>query len=610
MLESIHTPKDIKGLSIHGLNALAEEIRQVLISVVSENGGHLASNLGVVELTLALHKCFDSPRDQFVWDVGHQCYTHKILTGRKGEIVTLRQKDGISGFPKPYESIHDIFVAGHSSTSISAALGLAQAKRIKNEDGYVIAVIGDGAFTGGMVYEALNNAGKSNTRLIVVLNDNEMSISKNVGSVAKYLSDIRSRKGYYRVKDAVARFLRKIPVVGKSVYNFFSKSKDYFKSLIYRNTFFEDLGFQYLGPIDGHDIEKLIDGLERAKGYDKPVLLHINTQKGKGYQKAEENPGHYHGVPKFDVDKGNPDISGENSFSTAFGRYLVKKGLQDNKICAITAAMKYGTGLQFFYHNFPNRFFDVGIAEEHAVTFAAGLATNGLKPVFAVYSSFSQRCVDQLIHDVAIQRAGVVLAIDRAGIVGQDGETHQGIFDVSLLSGVPNVEIYSPSNYYELNSTMDHVFDTRLDHLAVIRYPRGSEDERLQFLNGRDLHGFDLFENGGDKVVVTYGRIFADVYFAAQQAGCDVLKLNRIFPISSEIAAVLSKYKKVIFVEEGIYEGGISQQIASVLAEQGYAGKVAIRAIKQKIVPQAKVDEAYKSLLLDYDSILNLLSEE
>jgi len=607
MLDNINSPSDIKNMSYRQLDELADEIRQLLISVVSENGGHLASNLGVVELTIALHKCFDTPKDQIVWDVGHQCYTHKILTGRKNDICTIRQKDGLSGFPKPYESCHDAFVAGHSSTSISAALGLAEAKRIKGEDGHTIAVIGDGALTGGMVYEALNNAGKSKSKLIVVLNDNEMSISKNVGAVANYLSDIRSRKGYYRVKDAVASKLRKLP----RLYRFFSGSKDYFKSLLYRNTFFEDLGFQYMGPIDGHSIEKLTDALNRAADYNKPVLLHINTQKGRGYQKAEENPGHYHGVPKFDIDKGNPDISGENSFSTTFGKHLVTLGERDDSICAITAAMKYGTGLQFFYHTYPDRFFDVGIAEEHAVTFAAGLATNGLKPVFAVYSTFSQRCVDQLIHDVALQKAGVLLAIDRAGIVGQDGETHQGIYDVSLLSNVPGVMIYSPSNYSELRAAMNVVLLQDSDHLSVIRYPRGSEDSSLSFLDNKPFENYSRFSftDHAKTCAVTYGREFCDVYFAAKASDCDVFKLNRVFPIEDELIEILSGYDTVCLIEEGVLDGGVSQKIAAMLAEHGYSGRVKIRAIEEKIVPQSMPEQSYKSLGLDRDSIAAFLKE-
>ena len=398
VLDRVNSPKDLKKLNDNELEELCSDIRELLINTVSKNGGHLASNLGVVELTVAMHKVFNSPNDQIVFDVGHQCYTHKILTGRKDKFSTLRTENGISGFTRPVESEHDIFSSGHSSTSISSAVGLARAKQIKGEKGKVIAVIGDGALTGGLAYEALNNSGNDNSNLIVVLNDNNMSISKNVGSMAKNLTTIRTSKRYVKIR-----------------------------KVVYKSTFFEDLGFRYYGPIDGHDIDLLVDVFNAAKAHNHSVLIHVNTVKGKGYYPAEKNPTQFHGIGKFDINTGEPKSSGKN-FSAAFGEVMCKFAQKDSRICCVTAAMAEGTGLCNFAKQYPKRFFDVGIAEQHAVTFSSGLARNGLVPVFAVYSTFLQRSYDQLIHDVAMQNLKVIFAIDRAGFVGEDGESHQGVF--------------------------------------------------------------------------------------------------------------------------------------------------------------------------------------
>ena len=424
-LDEVNSPKDIKKLNIDQLNELCGEIRQKMIETVSKNGGHLASNLGVVELTVALHMVFNSPTDQIVFDVGHQCYTHKILTGRKDEFDTLRTEGGISGFTRPVESEHDIFSSGHSSTSISAAIGLAKAKKLRGEKGKVIAVIGDGALTGGLAYEALNNSGNENSNLIVVLNDNNMSISQNVGSLAKNLTTIRTNPRYFTFRSKVTRWLAKLPKVGSQLTRTITLINKKIRKSVYKNTFFEDLGFRYYGPIDGHDLDALIDVLNVAKVHNHSVLIHINTVKGKGYDFAEKNPSKYHGIGKFNVNTGEPIPSGE-TFSGHFGQNLCSLAKNDTRICAVTAAMATGTGLVDFSREYSDRFFDVGIAEEHAVVFSSGLAKNGMIPFFAVYSTFLQRSYDQLIHDVAMQDLKVVFCIDRAGFVGEDGESHQG----------------------------------------------------------------------------------------------------------------------------------------------------------------------------------------
>ena len=424
VLDRVNSPKDLKKLNDNELEELCSDIRELLINTVSKTGGHLASNLGVVELTVAMHKVFNSPNDQIVFDVGHQCYTHKILTGRKDKFSTLRTENGISGFTRPVESEHDIFSSGHSSTSISSAVGLARAKQIKGEKGKVIAVIGDGALTGGLAYEALNNSGNDNSNLIVVLNDNNMSISKNVGSMAKNLTTIRTSKRYVTFKSNFQRHLSRIPKIGTQINRFFTYINTKIRKVVYKSTFFEDLGFRYYGPIDGHDIDLLVDVFNAAKAHNHSVLIHVNTVKGKGYYPAEKNPTQFHGIGKFDINTGEPKSSGKN-FSAAFGEVMCKFAQKDSRICCVTAAMAEGTGLCNFAKQYPKRFFDVGIAEQHAVTFSSGLARNGLVPVFAVYSTFLQRSYDQLIHDVAMQNLKVIFAIDRAGFVGEDGESHR-----------------------------------------------------------------------------------------------------------------------------------------------------------------------------------------
>lgn len=596
LLDRLKLPQDLKKLSFRQLEALCAEIRSVLIHTVSKTGGHLSSNLGVVELTVALHKTFDAPKDQIVWDVGHQSYTHKILTGRKNKMNTLRQKGGLSGFPKPAESIYDAFIAGHSSTSISVAAGLARAKSLKAEPGFTIAVIGDGAFTGGMAYEALNNAGHYKDRIIIVLNDNEMSISKNVGAFARYLAQIRSKPEYYSTRDKIRKWISAVPLVGKPMAKLVSDSKSYLKEMLYHSNLFEDFGFEYVGPVDGHDLESLCDAFERAKASDGPVLVHVDTIKGKGYSFAEKQPDAYHGVPQFNAKLGSCENRPQD-FSAVFGSWIAEAAEKDAKICAITAAMKDGTGLEEFAARYPERFYDVGIAESHAVTFSAGLAHGGLHPVFAVYSTFLQRAYDQVMQDMAIANEHVLLAVDRAGIVGEDGETHQGIFDISFLSSIPGITILSPATYPELRACLDRAMYRCIGPVAV-RYPKGREKA---FPAG--LHGNEKFQLSKDVdiLLISYGRLAVSCCQAAEllrQKGVDVgvLKLTQLLPYCEELLPMFLKKKSIFFVEEAIEQGSISQMTGNLLLQNGYQGQFFVRAVPNRFLAQASVDEIFEEL--------------
>ncbi len=609
MLECLDLPKDLKRLDYHQCERLCSEIRKILIDTVSKNGGHLASNLGAVELTMAIHRVFASPDDKIVWDVGHQAYTHKILTGRLEKFFTLRKENGISGFTKPSESEHDSFISGHSSTSISVAYGMAQAMKMNGSRNYAVAVIGDGALTGGMAYEGMNNAGKSDTNLIIILNHNDMSISKNVGSLAKYLMGIRSTQKYVKTKRAVERVLNNTPVLGKPVAKVLKTSKDTFKNTVYRNakdtTIFEDLGLIYLGPVDGHNLEELEEALKTAKSYRRPVIVHVNTVKGKGYAPAESNPGEFHGISRFDIMTGNPEVSSDDCYSTVFGRELLKIAKKDNRVCAVTAAMKYGTGLQYFSGEIKNRFFDVGIAEQHAMTFSAGLAAMGKIPVFAVYSSFLQRTVDQMIHDVSIGSYHVVVGIDRAGIVGEDGETHQGVFDVPLVTAIPGSTVYSPSCYEELKMCLDEGI-YKCDKLVCIRYPRGNDCTSFNKENLNTSYTYTVKEDS-DILLISYGRIYDELYKSfvllnSEGIKCDILKITKIFPIDENMAENALKYKNIVFFEEGILNGGISEHFSSVLLEKGYTGKYFRKGINGYI-KQAAVKSSLKKYELDCDSM-------
>lgn len=612
LLNKINEPCDLKKLTDIQLVELCGEIRTFLINTISQTGGHLASNLGTVELTVAMHKVFDCPDDKFVFDVGHQCYTHKLLTGRRDIFNTLRKQGGLSGFPKPSESKYDSFISGHASTSISVAYGIAKAFELEQKDNYALAVIGDGAFTGGEAYEALNNAGRSKTRLILILNHNDMSISKNVGAFARYLSVIRSKPSYLKLKNSVDNVLRHTPLIGNPLRKWLENSKSVLKTLLYQSTFFEELGYTYLGPIDGHDINQLTNVLIRAKESKSPVVIQVETKKGKGYPFAEENPGAYHAISGFDILNGGDNVVMSDCYSNAIGTELTRMADDNQKICAITAAMKYGTGLHTFYQAHKKRFFDVGIAEGHAVTFAGGLASQGLLPVFCVYSTFLQRGYDQIIHDLAIDNKHVVLCVDRAGIVGEDGETHQGVFDVAFLSHIPNVTIYSPEGYDEAKLCLNKAVNEDSGIVAV-RYPRGGNKRKHNLSSSTNINYID---NNSNVLIISYGRIFSNCYEAVNELSKDsenqkrvsLLKITKIAPLDKKIIDIALSYDKIYFVEEGIKTGGIGEQVGSMLIENEYKGEYCIKAIENKFIPQSTVDQAFELLGLDKNSIKEMIS--
>ncbi len=610
-LSTIKHPDDFKAIPAQDLPAVADEIRQTMIETLSHTGGHLASNLGIVEVTMAMHRVFSTPHDQIVWDVGHQCYVHKLLTGRADQFHLLRADGGISGFPRPAESEHDAFVCGHASTAVSAANGIAKAKKLTGDDGYTIAVLGDGALTGGLAYEGLANAGRSKDKLIVVLNDNRMSINQNVGYVARYLAGLRARPRYIQFKSRFQKVLSKIPLLGNGLVRLVMGAKIKLKNILYRNSsWFEDLGFYYLGPVDGHDLTDLIRAFETAKSIGKPVLMHVETVKGKGCDFAMENPHVYHGVSKYNVNTGKVPAGGP-SFSATFGRALEQLAKEDSRICAITAAMQDGTGLDSFAAAFPDRFFDVGIAEEHAVTFASGLAKGGALPVFAVYSTFLQRCYDQLLNDTAISNHHIVLAVDRAGVVPGDGETHQGIFDVSFLYTIPNVTIFSPATFDELVLNLRQAL-YEVEGIAVVRYPKGDQWAGLEQYHP-DTKPYRLLRGHANRLlVVTYGRLFATVLTAAQKAiaeGKDVsvLKLNRIKPIGDDVLELIREYHRVLFVEEG--SGGVAEYVGDRLLQTAYKGRYQSRVI-DTFVGTCNEAVALSRHQLDVDGIYQAIDEE
>jgi len=569
ILQTINSPKDLKGLSEDELNILAEEIRDFLVSSVSNTGGHLASNLGAVELTIAIHRAFNLPKDKLVFDVGHQCYVHKILTGRRDRMDTLRKLNGISGFPKPYESEYDCYVAGHASNSVSVGLGLAKADKMQNKDDYTVVLIGDGALTGGMAYEGLSNAGKSGTKLVVCFNDNGMSISKTVGGVNSFVTKMRISRGYFNAKDRAHKLLKDTRLE-KTISRFFK----WLKKLIYNANFFEDMGFTYLGPVDGHDIIATETLLNRAKALKKPCIVHIVTQKGKGYKFAEENPEAFHGAPSFDVETGSFDKKKKADFSATMGNILCNLAKKDDKICAITAAMESGCGLTEFAQNYHDRFFDVGIAEEHAMAFSSALAVGGMRPVFAVYSSFLQRAFDQMVHDTALMNSHVVVGVDRAGIVGADGETHNGFYDVNLIRMIPGFTLLSPSNYKELETAVNKAI-YELQGPVAIRYPRGCEPDNLSDINTFDKDYEVIENNNSDTLIVSYG-VEVSVCLNVCKDKFDLLKLNKISPLP-DIKSTLEHYKTVLVVEETEQKGGVGEEIASLMADTDT--KVKIKAI-------------------------------
>ena len=614
ILSGIKSPSDVKALTNKELPVLAQEVRDTIVSTVAENGGHLASNLGAVELTIALHKVFNSPDDKIIWDVGHQVYTHKLLTGRYEHFSTLRREDGMSGFSRPNESEHDIVYSGHSSVSISTALGIAAANKVSGKKNYAVAVIGDGALTGGLVYEAINNAGRmGDARLIIVLNDNGMSISKNVGHLAKRLAVMRSRSGYFRLKDFTERAISRIPLFGRALANKLFKIKTEVKNMMYQSNFFEDMGVKYMGPIDGHNIQQLCDALEGAKLVKSPVIVHVNTVKGKGYEPAEKNPSDFHGVPPFDAGEGIIPRSNEN-FSEKFGEFLYNQAAKDKRICAITAAMTLGTGLQRFSEEYPDRFYDVGIAEEHAVPFALGMAKGGMLPVFVVYSTFLQRCYDQLMHDCALQNSKMVIAVDRAGIVGDDGETHNGIYDSAFFNGIPNITVFSPSYYCDLNNSFVNALYHR-EGPCVIRYPRGAElyKPEIYSCNGEDYQVFG--DDDAEIAIVTYGRIFGECYKAyerlvAQNKKVKIIKLNVIVPIPEDVLEHIANVKKLFFFEEGVESGGVGESFASAMLENKLSPEFILTAFPDCFVKQGKTDSILSQYGLDSEGVYNTIIKE
>lgn len=565
LLEQINSPKDLKKLTLEEKETLSQEIRDLIIDVTSKNGGHVASNLGVVELTIALHSIFDTPNDKIVWDVGHQCYVHKILTGRREEFQNIRKLGGISGFPKICESEYDNFNTGHSSTSISIATGMARARDILNENYEVVAVIGDGSLTGGMALEALNDAGSSKTNVKVILNDNEMSISKNVGGIPLYLSKMRTKTGYTRSNRKIKSVVSKIPYIGKPIISFAHYTKQIIKRAVFRNMYFEDIGFTYLGPVDGHDIKKLEDILERSKKINGPVLIHVVTKKGKGYKLAEENPDKFHGISAYDKETG--EVKKSKNYSKVFGEKLVKMASEDKRIVAVTAAMRDGTGLKEFAEKFPDRFFDVGIAEQHALGLIAGMARAGLKPVLPIYSSFLQRGYDQIIHDIALSGIPVTVCIDRAGIVGNDGETHQGIFDLSFLSSIPNIVIMAPKNFEELDKMLE--FGVNLDKPVFIRYPRGGENFSFESTEDIELGKAEIVQEGTDLSIIAIGNMVGraeEVASLLPEKSVEIINARFLKPLDEE--TILNSIRKTgycITIEDNLLKGGLGSAVVEVV---------------------------------------------
>lgn len=609
LLDSIDAPEDIKAFTIEELNQLSQEIREFILNSVSHTGGHLASNLGVVELTVALHYIFNSPLDKFIWDVGHQSYIHKILTGRKHLFNSLRQSGGLSGFPKRNESIHDVFETGHSSTAISAALGIARARDINSIGHYhVIAIVGDGALTGGMAFEALNDVGNSKTNLIVILNDNEMSISHNVGALAGHLSKIRTSSKYNWFKKGIQNLLDKIPWVGGPTARGIELIKKGFKSLLVQGMIFEEMGFKYLGPIDGHNIKSLNSVLRQASKMEGPILIHVVTQKGKGYKFAEKNPEFFHGIPPFIMETGEAKQKDIQTFSGAFGEKLVELCRQDDRVVAITAAMLEPTGLSKFKEQFPNRIFDVGIAEQHAVTMAAGLASNGLKPYVAIYSTFLQRAYDQILHDVCIQDLPVRLAIDRAGLVGEDGETHQGVFDISYLNHIPNMTIFAPKNTYELRNMLD--FTLSYEKPVAIRYPKGytnipplsTSNDQKDWFNPFD---WEILIRGDDCCILSFGRMLEVAIESAEilkelNIEAQVINSRCLKPLDNEILESIARsHTYWITLEDNVIAGGFGSAINNYKVLKGLDVRIMNLGIPDKFIPQGKVEQQLKLLSLD-----------
>ena len=610
ILEMIRQANDIKKLNSEQLKILADEIRQFLIEKISRTGGHLASNLGVVELTMALHLTLDFPEDKLIWDVGHQSYTHKLLTGRKDGFDQLRKYGGMSGFPKRKESDCDAFDTGHSSTSVSAGLGYVEARELLHEKHTVVSVIGDGSLTGGMAYEALNNASRLKSNFIIVLNDNNMSISENVGGMSRYLNGIRTAQAYTDIKKGVEDTLMKIPGRGERIISQIRRTKSGIKQLLVPGMFFEDMDITYLGPVDGHDIRKLVKVLKEAERVDHAVLVHVLTKKGKGYPPAEENPAKFHGTGPFDIKTGEPtEVSTTDSYTQVFSKVLTDIAKKDDKVVAITAAMADGTGLSSFAKHFPNRFYDVGIAEEHAMTFAAGLAAGGMKPVFAVYSSFLQRAYDQTLHDVCLQNLPVVIAVDRAGLVGSDGETHQGVFDLSFLSTIPNMTVISPKNRWEMADMLRFAVD--FQYPIAIRYPRGSAYEGMRDFRAPIEYGkSEILYEEEDIAVIFVGHMaeLADrVRKKIKETGysCSLVNARFVKPLDKDMLEQLAKdHSLFVTIEENVITGGFGEQVMDYVSSAKLDVHVRNIGISDDYVEHGNVEILRKEVGLDCETIV------
>ena len=637
MLEQINSPNDLKNLTLKQKEELAQEIRNYILEIVSENGGHLSSNLGVVELTIALHSVFNVPEDKIVWDVGHQTYVHKILTGRREELKNIRTLNGIAGFPKTKESETDCFNTGHSSTSVSAALGMARARDLQGKNNACIAVIGDGALTGGMALEALNDAGFSKTNITVILNDNEMSISKNIGGMNQFLDKLRAKKLYTRTNKLIKNRLNSIPVIGTKMVRIIQRIKRAFKQLLVHGMFFEDIGFTYLGPVDGHNIEKLESILRLSNQIEGPKIIHVLTKKGKGYTIAEKNPDRFHATSPFNIETGEPKKQKQDDYSKIFGKKLVELAKNNEKIVAITASMKDGTGLRTFQKEFPKRFFDIGIAEQHAITMAAGMAKEGMIPVVPIYSSFYQRAYDQVIHDVAMQNLHVIMCVDRAGVVGADGETHQGTLDMAFFRLVPNLIIMAPKDFKELEDMLEYA--VKLNKPIVIRYPRGGEDKKTKFEkhdkiklgkaeilkridenlkfknqiieNQTKNEQMEKIKNKPKLSIIAIGKMVSRAMNIAEkiQDKIDVEVINARFlkPFDNQtIIKCIQKTKNVVTIEDGTIINGLGTTVKELISDNKLEGiKIECFAYPDEFIKHGKVEELEEIYGLDENSIIN-----
>ncbi len=614
MLENIKEPNDIHKIPEEKLYVLANEIRRLLIKTISERGGHLASNLGVVELTVALHAVYDLPKDKIIWDVGHQSYTHKILTGRKDVFDSLRTQGGISGFPRRAESECDCIDSGHSSTSISAGIGYVRARELTGDDYKVVSVIGDGALTGGMAFEALNNMTHLNQNFVIVLNDNEMSISKNVGGISEYLDNIRTSSSYTNLKMSVSSALDRVPVIGSGTIEWLRKTKSSIKQLVIPGMFFENLGITYLGPVDGHNIHQMMKVFKEAKAFNGPVIVHVITEKGRGYRPARNNPARFHGTSSFQMKTGKPVQEKKESYTDIFSETIVEIATEDPAIVAITAAMREGVGLEHFSVKYPARFFDVGIAEQHAVTFAAGLALGGLKPVVPVYSSFMQRAFDQILMDVCLQELPVVFALDRAGLVGEDGKTHQGCFDLSYMSMMPGMTLMAPKNGRELKDMLN--FAAKLNEPVAVRYPRGTACRDFEeFIQPIEKGKAEVLKDGKGIALLAVGSMVSIAMEAADELkekgiDCTVVNMRFIKPLDTDLLKELSAGHKVFLtMEENVRSGGFGQQVSDTVSKEGLGVFVHIAAVEDDFVAHGTVEQQRQAHGLDKDSIVKKVLE-